>query len=75
MGGNGLVSWVMTILSSLFGLVLAARGFGHWAKKEWGALVTHLIGASVVAFTIYSPAQAVAILKTIGTQIASVFTG
>lgn len=75
MGGNGLVSWALTIVGSLFGLVLGVRGFQHWMKKEWGALITHLAGGAVVAFMIFSPDQAVTILKLIGSKLASIFTG
>ncbi|MEY9839509.1 TcpD family membrane protein [Streptacidiphilus sp. EB103A] len=75
MAGNSLVSWALTIVGSLFGLVLGVRAFGHWAKKEWGALITHFVGAAVVAFMIFSPDQAVTILKLIGAKLASVFTG
>jgi hypothetical protein len=75
MGGNGLVSWALTIVGSLFGLVLGVRAFQHWAKKEWGALITHMAGAAVVAFMIFSPDQAVTILKLVGSKLASIFTG
>ena len=75
MAGNGLVSWALAIVGSLFGLVLGVRAFGHWAKKEWGALITHIAGAAVVAYMVFSPDQAVTVLKLIGSKIASVFTG
>lgn len=74
-GNNGLVSWALTIVGSLFGLVLAVRSFGHWAKREWGQLITHVAGAAVVAYMIFSPNDAVTLLKSIGAKIASVFTG
>ena len=44
-------------------------------KKEWGALITHLAGGSVVAVMIFTPNQAVTILKFVGAKIATVFTG
>jgi hypothetical protein len=72
---NPLVQWILTIVGSLFVAVLAARAFGHWAKKEHGALITHIVGGAVVAFFIFSPNQAVTILKMVGTKLASVFTG
>ncbi|MFD7553565.1 hypothetical protein ACFV9E_03365 [Streptomyces sp. NPDC059835] len=74
MGQNPLVSWILTIVGSLFVAVLAVRAFGHWAKKEWGALITHTIGGAVVAFFVFNSDQAVTILKMIGGKIASVFT-
>ncbi|MFF9785674.1 hypothetical protein [Streptomyces nigrescens] len=75
MGDNGLVSWVLSIVGSLFGAVLAVRGFGHWMKKEWGALITHIVGGAAVAVMIFTPNQAVAILKFVGGKLATIFTG
>ncbi|WP_372412588.1 hypothetical protein [Streptomyces luteireticuli] len=75
MGGDSLVQWVLAIVGSLFGAVLAVRAFGHWMKKEWGALITHCLGGAVVAVMIWTPNTAISILKTIGGKIAAVFTG
>ncbi|WP_331752853.1 hypothetical protein OG440_38635 (plasmid) [Streptomyces sp. NBC_00637] len=75
MGGNSFVDYALAIVASLFGLVLAFRGFMHWMKKEWGALVTHIAGAAVVAVMIFTPNQAVTILKFVGAKIATIFTG
>ncbi len=75
MSDNGLVSWILTVVGSLFAAVLAVRGFGHWMKKEWGALITHIVGGAVVAIMIFTPNQAVTILKFVGSKITTVFTG
>ncbi|MEO3976775.1 hypothetical protein [Streptomyces sp. CAU 1734] len=75
MGENELVSWILAIVGSLFVAVLAVRAFGHWMKKEWGALITHIVGGAVVAVMIFTPQQAVTILRFIGGKFASVFTG
>ncbi|GLF98286.1 hypothetical protein [Streptomyces yaizuensis] len=75
MENNALVSWILAIVGSLFVAVLAVRAFGHWAKKEHGALITHIVGGAVVAFFVFSSAQAVNILKSVGAKIASVFAG
>ncbi|MER0477031.1 hypothetical protein ABR737_01430 [Streptomyces sp. Edi2] len=72
---NPLVSWILTTVGSLFIAVLAVRAFGHWAKKEHGALITHIVGGAVVAFFIFSSTKTVAILKMLGEKLASVFTG
>ncbi|MFJ4700540.1 hypothetical protein ACIP5N_21825 [Streptomyces sp. NPDC088768] len=74
-GDDALVSWILAIVGSLFVAVLAVRGFGHWMKKEWGALISHIVGGAVVAVMIFTPTQAVNILKFIGAKIATVFTG
>ncbi|WP_217225954.1 hypothetical protein [Streptomyces anulatus] len=69
------MSWILTVVGSLFAAVLAVRGFGHWMKKEWGALITHIVGGAVVAIMIFTPNQAVTILKFVGSKITTVFTG
>ncbi|MGW1976658.1 hypothetical protein [Streptomyces sp. NPDC001889] len=75
MGGSSLASWIITIVGTLFGAVLAVRSLGHWARSEWGALVTHLIGAAIAAFAIFNTDKAIDVLSAIGDKIASVFTG
>lgn len=75
MSDNGLVSWILAVVGSLFTAVLAVRGFGHWMKKEWGQLITHIVGGAVVAIMIFTPNQAVTILKFVGAKITTVFTG
>ncbi|MDJ0346962.1 TcpD family membrane protein [Streptomyces sp. H10-C2] len=74
MGGNNqLASYVTTILSSIFGVVLMVRVFSHWGRSEWGKLFTCFIGASLAAYCIFKPAAAVQLLTGLGTLIASVF--
>ncbi|MFK0296342.1 hypothetical protein ACIQU6_38525 [Streptomyces sp. NPDC090442] len=76
MGGNNpLVSWILTVVTSLFVAVMAVRSFGHWARKEWGALITHVVAGAVVAVMVFTPDKAVNILKFIGGKIATVFNG
>ncbi|GGU39358.1 MULTISPECIES: hypothetical protein [Streptomyces] len=74
-GDNALVTWILAVVGSLFAAVLAVRAFGHWFKKEWGALISHIVGGAVVAVMIFTPTLAVTILKSVGAKIASVFTG
>ncbi|MFJ4679161.1 hypothetical protein [Kitasatospora sp. NPDC088783] len=71
--GNDLVTWIKTLVGTLFGAVLAVRAFQHWAKKEWGAFITFVVGGAVAALMIFQTDQAIAILKFLGDKIASVF--
>ncbi|MFI8932432.1 TcpD family membrane protein [Streptomyces sp. NPDC053474] len=74
MGGNNpLTTYVISIVSSLFGAVLAVRMFGHWGKSEWGKMATCLIGAAIAAYCIFKPNRAIEVLTVLGTKIASVF--
>ncbi|MFH0246370.1 hypothetical protein ACGRHY_29015 [Streptomyces sp. HK10] len=74
MGGNELTSYIIAIVASLFGAVLAVRIFAHWGRSEWGKLVTCFLGAAVAAFCIFRTNQAIEILSSLGTKIASVFS-
>ncbi|WP_431983844.1 hypothetical protein [Streptomyces qinglanensis] len=73
MGNNELTSYIISIVASVFGAVLAVRTFGHWGKSEWGKLVTCLLGAAVAAFCIFSTQKAISILSFLGEKLASVF--
>lgn len=73
MGGNSLASWVITIVGTLFGAVLAVRSFGHWARSEWGKLITHLLGAAVAAMAIFNTERTIAILTFVGGKVFSIF--
>lgn len=73
MGNNQLTSYVISIVASVFGAVLAVQTFSHWGKSEWGKLITCLLGAAVAAFCIFKTQQAISILSFLGEKIASVF--
>ncbi|MEU5900348.1 hypothetical protein [Streptomyces venezuelae] len=70
---NSLSSYVMNILMTVFGMALAAGAFMFWSRKQWGALVTWLLGGSIVGYTIYDNAAAIELISAIGTKIAGLF--
>lgn len=61
--GADLKTWVLVIVGNIFIAVLAVRLLGHYAKREWGDLVTNLIAAVVLVGIIYFPDQFVSVLK------------
>ncbi|MFI0742470.1 TcpD family membrane protein [Streptomyces sp. NPDC021100] len=67
--GNDLKTAILTVVGNLFVAVLAVRAFGHWAKREWGAMVTHILGGAVVGFIIWEPQKAIEVLKFIGSKL------
>lgn len=67
--GNELKTAILTVIGNLFVAVLAARAFGHWAKREWGAMVTHILGGAIVGFFIWDSQKAIEVLKFIGQKL------
>ncbi|MEV7885181.1 hypothetical protein ACWD3I_25345 [Streptomyces sp. NPDC002817] len=73
MGTNPLTSYIITIVSSLFGAVLAVQVGLYFTRSQWGKFGTCLVGAAVAAFCIFKTDQAVDILSVLGTKIVSIF--
>ncbi|MEU2086528.1 hypothetical protein ABZ569_32235 [Streptomyces albus] len=63
--GADLKTWVLVIVGNLFIAVLAVRLLGHYAKREWGDMVTNLIGAVILVGVIYFPDSFVSLLKAL----------
>lgn len=62
--GSGIKEWVLAIVGNLFIVVLVVRMVSHYAKAEWGALMTSLAAAIVLVGFIYFPDDVISILKT-----------
>lgn len=73
MGTNPLTSYIITIVSSLFGAVLVVQVFLYFTRSQWGKFGTCLAGAAVAAFCIVKTDQAIDILSVVGTKIVSIF--
>lgn len=67
--GSSLKDWVLVFAGNIFIVVLAIRAVGHYAKREWGELVTSLLAAVFIAGVIYANDQTMTILKNIFTMI------
>lgn len=67
--GGDFKAWLMVIAGNVAIVILVWRAIGHWALKEWGALIGHMIVAVVVVFLIYANDQAIALLKQIAMKI------
>lgn len=68
---DGLRTIVLTVLGTLFVIILVIRVFNHWTKSDWGKLVGELVLAIIVAFFVYFPDTAVELLKSIGGGLVS----
>ena len=63
MTGAGLKDTVLVILGNIFIIILAARAVGYYAKREWGEMITHVVGGIFVAAVVYFPDDVVKFLK------------
>lgn len=62
--GAGIKDWALAIIGNLFIVILVVRAVSHYAKAEWGALMTSVAAAIVLVGFIYFPDQVISILKT-----------
>ncbi|MGI5353548.1 hypothetical protein ACQEU8_36050 [Streptomyces sp. CA-250714] len=52
--GADLKTWVFLIAGNIFLIVLVVRAIGHYAKREWGDLIGHIIAGVVVAGFVFA---------------------
>ena len=52
--GAVLKVWVFLIAGNAFLIILAVRAIGHYAKREWGELIGHILAGVVVAGFVFA---------------------
>ena len=62
-------STILTLLGSLFLVVLVVRMFSAWVQKKWAEFITEFAAAIFIGWFIFDSAGAVATIKSIVTQI------
>lgn len=60
---------VLSLVGTLFTILMVTKIVSAWAKKDWGALVLEAVAGAVVAFFVFAPTTATAVLTSIGTGI------
>ncbi|MER7112252.1 hypothetical protein [Streptomyces sp. NPDC000229] len=68
--GTQLKDWVLLIAGNIFIVILAVRGIGYYAKREWGELIGHLMAAVVIAGIVYAPNVAIGLFRGIWEKVA-----
>ena len=61
--GADLKAWVIIVVGNLFIVVLVVRMFSHYAKREWGELLTNFLVAVFIAWIVYSTDTFIEFLK------------
>lgn len=67
--GSSFKDWVLVIAGNIFIVILVFRALGHYAKKEWGELLTTVLAAVFIAGVIYANDQTMTLLKNIFNMI------
>lgn len=67
---DGFKSTVITILTSLFMVVLIVRIFSAWVQKRWGEIIAEIAMAIVAGWFIFAPDNAQSTIVAIVKQIA-----
>ncbi|MFE9701699.1 hypothetical protein [Streptomyces sp. NRRL S-920] len=52
--GADLKTWVFLIAGNIFLIILVVRAIGHYAKREWGELIGHVITGILVAGFVFA---------------------
>ncbi|OEJ20884.1 hypothetical protein [Streptomyces subrutilus] len=68
--GAELYSWIAIIAGNIFLIVLIVRAVGHYAKREWGELVGHVITGVIVAGFVFATEATKNMFVEIWTKVA-----
>lgn len=60
---------ILTILGSLFMVILVIRVFNAWVTKKWGEMVTEIVAAIFVGWFVFAPDNAKATIIAFVHQI------
>ena len=66
---NSVSSIVLSLVGTLFTIFMVTKVVAAWARKDWGALVMEAAAGAVVAFFVFAPATATAVLTGLGVGI------
>ncbi|UYG18306.1 hypothetical protein BRM3_14990 (plasmid) [Brachybacterium huguangmaarense] len=61
--GAELKDWVLIVAGNIFIVILVVRAISHYAKREWGELITNLLIAVFIAWIVYSNSTFIAFLR------------
>lgn len=64
--GTEFKDWVLAIAGNIFIVILVIRALGHWAKREWGDIIVHIIAAVLIGSFIYATDETLKVIKAIG---------
>ena len=66
---NSVSSIVLSLVGTLFTIFMVTKIVAAWARKDWGALVMEAAAGAVVAFFVFAPSTATAVLTSLGVGV------
>lgn len=67
--GAELKDWVIIVAGNVFIVVLVVRMISHWAKREWGDLLTNALVAVFIAWIVYSTDTFIKFLRWLANKV------
>lgn len=68
--GAELKDYVIILAGNIFIVILVIRMISHWAKREWGELLTNFLIAVFIAWIVYSTDTFINFLRWLANKIA-----
>ncbi|WP_030209260.1 hypothetical protein [Streptomyces sp. NRRL S-87] len=68
--GASLLGWTKTIAGNVFLIILLVRAVMHYAKREWGEMIGHIIAGVIVAGFVFATDQTKTLLTDIWNKVA-----
>lgn len=68
--GADIKDWVILIAGNVFIVILIFRMISHYAKREWGELLTNFLIAIFIAWIVYSTDTFITFLKWLANKVS-----
>lgn len=67
--GAELKDWVIIVAGNIFIVILVIRMISHYAKREYGELITNLLIAIFIAWIVYSTDTFISFLQWVANKV------
>src|SRR5690625_7750646 len=68
--GAELKDWVIIVAGNIFIVILVVRMISHYAKREWGDLLTNFLVAVFIAWIVYSTDTFIGFLRWVAEKVS-----
>lgn len=67
--GAQILAWILALAGNVLIAVLVVRMLSSFAKKEWGDMITNVLGAALLAWIIWGNESFIAFLTWVVRQV------